>query len=391
VIFNVTGGTSLQRSYFNDAISLIKQRFPLDEYTDVVAVAYVADPEPTMQGELAFTTPSPLTTPPTDTIRIKSNLGLITPPAGGTRTWFIECIAHEIGHIIISKWNDTQKAAFCAIIGASYPADWLTGALSSSQWQRSAAEAAAEAFKDLYIPQASRVYDNRTQYSVPASKTTELDDLFRSGIPRPSTPPPQLTNDGGLLLRRWQTPVEDIFYWARAYQIRTITGPLYNVWGPYWNVNDPPGNIPGEPIFLDNPPGEDPASAVRATSYNISPTARMSLAYDLTSVWDTIVQGWRWEIQWWADMDGDGKGDTNQFDHYFVGPYPIIPGPTSRSDVDWRSVPQINYANSVSLQAVRRTFDCPIQGSIQLVPPDWATAVQLRATAFKPYFTGEDT
>lgn len=389
MIFNITGGTSLQRSYFNEAVALIKQRFPLDEYNDVVAVSFAADPEPTMTGELAYTTTF-ATTPPTATIIIKSNLGLVTPPAGGTRTWFIECMAHEIGHIIVLKWTDAQKTAFSNIIGAAYPADWLTGPLSASQWQRSAAEAAAEAFKDLYIPQASRVYDNRTQYSVPSAKTDELDDLFRSGIPRPATTPPQLTNDGGLLIRSYATPIETVWYWARAYQIRTVVAP-YNVWGPYWNTADPPGNIPGEPLFADNPGSEDPESAIRATAINISPTARISLNYDLRTIWDDIVQGWRWEIYWWADTDGDGKGDLNQFDHYFVGPYPVIPGPTARSDVDWRNEPHPNYANSSSLQAVREVFDCPIFGSISLVPPTWATAVQLRATGFKPYFTGEDT
>jgi hypothetical protein len=89
---------------------------------------------------------------------------------GPARLFFMECVAHELAHILIFEnvTDDDTRAAISALFRRTAPtgsvgtagqlADWSAGA-----WEDRIVEAVAETIKDAALPDR-RVYDNRTNW-----------------------------------------------------------------------------------------------------------------------------------------------------------------------------------------------------------------------------------
>lgn len=83
----------------------------------------------------------------------------------GRRFWR-ECLVHEMGHALVLNAPSDAVEMIPPLFGKTMD-DWDTGV-----WATSVNEAFAETWKDCVLDKAARLYDNRTQLSIPREKWT---------------------------------------------------------------------------------------------------------------------------------------------------------------------------------------------------------------------------
>jgi hypothetical protein len=92
---------------------------------------------------------------------------------GPARLFFMECVAHELAHVLAGEHvaSDEARATVSALFVRTAPTGSIgaTGELgnwASGEWEDRIEEAVAETVKDAALPD-QRVYDNRTHWRVP--------------------------------------------------------------------------------------------------------------------------------------------------------------------------------------------------------------------------------
>lgn len=169
--------SSQQRAWAQDAIALC--RFPWDAYD--LNVTFVVVPEPPCPGhqdymctqaDVGFANFLVNIREGADDPTQQFNKGLPNP-AADVKDFYMESIIHELGHVIVDKKVDgagriaetvllftMQKTG--AGIRTGTEADWN----DPPEWADHIQEAAAEVFKDTFLNENYRVYENRTNWDI---------------------------------------------------------------------------------------------------------------------------------------------------------------------------------------------------------------------------------
>ena len=166
-----------QKAWIQDAIALAT--FPWAAFD--VAVTFKIVPEPPCPGHSDYMCTQADGTFTNFLVNIRDgaddptqpfNKGLPNP-AADIKAFFMECIIHELGHVVVDIKVD--KVAQVPVVAPLFTiqktgqgirngteADWNT----PPDWADHIQEAAAEVFKDTYLPEAFRVYDNRSNWDI---------------------------------------------------------------------------------------------------------------------------------------------------------------------------------------------------------------------------------
>lgn len=165
-----TGGTAVQRQWFDDAVH--GSPYPFHELADVNLDVEWGDPaaiDPTgnhsdfactrqnADGSFVMIIRSDLDKPGRDTQYGHLYEG---------KDFYQETVLHELGHVVQFHLSNASPDhdAFCAIFGAA-SGQWNP---VGAPWQNRVQEAVAETFKDLAF--SGRKFDNRTLYRLPAAQ-----------------------------------------------------------------------------------------------------------------------------------------------------------------------------------------------------------------------------
>jgi hypothetical protein len=174
VAFDASVTTRLQ-SWIQDAINRIT--FPLDAWGHDVTFELVSEPPCTGHKDYMCTQ----TDSGASTIFIREGADDPDSPINGwlpagtdIKAWFQESIAHEIGHAYTfdTITDDEGKEALGDLFVHDVDGDRRTAVLAdwnptSSPWPDRLQEAVAEVWKDVFFPQESSVFDNRSNWSLP--------------------------------------------------------------------------------------------------------------------------------------------------------------------------------------------------------------------------------
>lgn len=87
-----------------------------------------------------------------------------------------EAVAHELGHAILHKLAPETQDAVATLFGTTV-ATWEP---QDQGWAVRPEESIAETFKDAFLPQADRLFANRTKIPLPITKYPEFRSLFRT-------------------------------------------------------------------------------------------------------------------------------------------------------------------------------------------------------------------
>lgn len=205
--------SSTARAWCEAAIQLCA--YPLDKLDIDVAVEAVAEPPCVGHQDYMCTSSGSETV-----IHVRTgiedpahpmNAGL-PDPARDTRAFFIESFVHELGHVvafhlITTDAQRTQAAALFRRAGATGEG-LRTGTLADwnpldKPWEDRIQEAVAEVFKDAWLDDALRVYEQRANWEV-----VDFSQLVIMLIPPPS-PALELHGDQVELLPFW-APWDDL-------------------------------------------------------------------------------------------------------------------------------------------------------------------------------------
>lgn len=118
-----------------------------------------------------------------------ANAGLPNPLTQ-TKTFFQECFIHELGHVFFfAHYNaddrKTQMSGWFRHTGATGSGAGRQGLLAdwnplTAAWEDRTQEAVAEFFKDVYLIEADRVYENRTNWEMQAESFPEFVAMIES-------------------------------------------------------------------------------------------------------------------------------------------------------------------------------------------------------------------
>lgn len=120
-------------------------------------------------------------------------LGNLPNPAKDVKNFFMESVVHELGHVVqLTNMKDADITPMCALFfkqGATGEGmQWGTSDnWSAGDWEDRIQEAVAETFKDAYLGDMYRVYDNRTNWSLGQTSWDQYAELLGlNGIPAPT-------------------------------------------------------------------------------------------------------------------------------------------------------------------------------------------------------------
>jgi hypothetical protein len=197
MIVNYTGGTGQQRVWFESALA--HMQFPWDSLTALtVNVSWPDEPSAPGHKEYACMTQQAdynhfsleiRNTLDTDVGYLARNspLGDGRPPSS-LESFYVECVAHELGHILwfhlIDSPTPPSLAPICAwfvkheqgtgeIIGT--PADLHP---AGANWEDMLQEGIAETLKDALLPEGFMEYDNRTKWTLKKENYEAFMSLF---------------------------------------------------------------------------------------------------------------------------------------------------------------------------------------------------------------------
>lgn len=201
MIVNYTGGTGQQRSWFESALA--HMQFPWDSNSALtVNVSWPDEPSAPGHKEYACTTQQAdynhfaleiRNTLDTDVGYLARNspLGDGRPPSS-LQNFYMECVAHELAHVLwfhlIDSPSPPTLAPICAwfvkheqgtgeIVGT--PADLHP---VGAKWEDMLQEGVAETLKDSLLPEGFREYDNRTKWSLKKENYDAFMSLFINTI-----------------------------------------------------------------------------------------------------------------------------------------------------------------------------------------------------------------
>jgi hypothetical protein len=183
------------RAWINDALGRSTFR-----WADMVAqVAFQVVDDPSVPGHQDYMCTSPTGTTaqgvPMYLVEIRRGaddasspfLQHLPNPPTDTKPFFMESIIHELGHVqtLNHILDDTGKTglAVCFRLTRETGAGQRVGALEDwnpldAAWELRIVEAVAELFKDTYMPDQYRVYDQRTNWDAIKEKFADWTDLM---------------------------------------------------------------------------------------------------------------------------------------------------------------------------------------------------------------------
>jgi hypothetical protein len=197
VIVNYTGGTGQQRAWFQAALA--HMQFPWDSLVALtVNVSWPAEPSLPGHSEYACTTQQAdynhfaleirnILDTDAGYLARNSPLGDGRPPSS-LQDFYVECVAHELGHVLwfhlIDAPSPPALAPICAWFVrheqgtgeiAGTPADLHP---AGAKWEDMLQEGIAETLKDALLPEGFREYDNRTKWVLKKEHYTDFMSLF---------------------------------------------------------------------------------------------------------------------------------------------------------------------------------------------------------------------
>lgn len=173
-----TNGNAEQQGWVTQTIELCLYDF--DRVDSDVAILF-AEPDPNTGDDFHVFARTTWTAAPTDPCGRPSKAQIIIRPdlptylatfdgVPSTRKHddpiygAYDVIAHELGHVVQTKFADGDRSGVCGLYGAP-EADWD----GPSDWTLMVKEAHAETFKDVFL-QGNRQWDNRTQRQLSQTK-----------------------------------------------------------------------------------------------------------------------------------------------------------------------------------------------------------------------------
>jgi hypothetical protein len=101
--------------------------------------------------------------------------------AFGGEAFYRECVAHELGHVIINLLTRDGLISEATLQAQLGP---ILGGLTvwndpGTPWADRTVEAAAETFKDIYLPKSERVYSNRTNGKLQRANFDQFIDVIQ--------------------------------------------------------------------------------------------------------------------------------------------------------------------------------------------------------------------
>jgi hypothetical protein len=188
--------TSTMRTWIQSALDLCS--YPLKDVDIDVTFVKVAEPSTPGHQDTMGTTE----TGTVATIEIRDGLDDPTHPMNAglpnptqdTRFFFMETVIHEMGHVVSFHFidNDTKRGvAAAAFTKTGETGEGLkTGTLADwnpldSAWEDRIQEAVAEVFKDTYLADSFRIYENRTHWDVSSGAFNALMTMLLAQHQRP--------------------------------------------------------------------------------------------------------------------------------------------------------------------------------------------------------------
>ena len=165
-----TGGTDRERDLVRQALNGLLN-FDLDLWNIAVEFEWVADPAAQGHNDLAATTTDG---GGTAVITVRNDLDVYK---GYPPSFYIETIAHELGHLLMRHLPDASKEAVAAMFGIT-AAD-IDNYDDAPPWEDRPVEGIAETFKDAFLPRRLRLFANRTNRAIPIHKYGAFRRIFR--------------------------------------------------------------------------------------------------------------------------------------------------------------------------------------------------------------------
>lgn len=186
--FTLSGGTDQQRRWFQDAVT--HATYPNDANPNFELEAEVTwVPEPDCPGHADYMCARLDAGVATIQIRDNADDATIYQHPGPLQDFYAESVVHEIGHLITFYRIDTSltpeadRSLLCGLFRhkdgqrQGTAADWNP---LEAPWGDRVQEAAAEFFKDVFLPDEYRVYDNRSNWRLPQSNFGAWWDLMKT-------------------------------------------------------------------------------------------------------------------------------------------------------------------------------------------------------------------
>lgn len=224
-------GTTLQKAACRTAASNLLN-LPFDVIPLSVTVEFVADPEPSIHNEFAWTEATYGSV--NSYIRIDEDAPDWQHPWNGVL--FLQGVfAHELGHAFYAALPEATRVAVAQMFGAQ--SDEL-GELKppGSQWEDRILEGICETFKDAFLPQRFRKFAVRTNRRISINRYPEFRAHFRHIEQQEgcSVAAANLDffNDDDPFDKEWKHAVDPADYlWVPDSGLKTYGGTLLSFWG----------------------------------------------------------------------------------------------------------------------------------------------------------------
>lgn len=158
MVVSFANGTARQRQLVNDAIA--ECTFQFDRLEATVTFTFEPRIDPALHGGKFGAVTFVDQLPTHAEIHVLADLANPRSSFYAGDDFFKESVIHELGHVVTLSLAPDQQAVIAGALGADYRTQWDLGAVKG--WTLSAAEGAAETFKDLFFP--GRKYNNRTRW-----------------------------------------------------------------------------------------------------------------------------------------------------------------------------------------------------------------------------------
>lgn len=166
-----TGGTDRERDLVRTAMnSLLNLDLGLNSLD--VEFQWVDDPSAAGHNDLAATSYG--TTG--GVIQLRKNLDTYK---GYPASFYIETVAHEIGHLLTHFLAPSAQAKVAALFQTTV--DGILAWEPGTPWEDRTIEGVAETFKDAFLPRRLRYFANRTNVKLSISKYDQFRRIFREG------------------------------------------------------------------------------------------------------------------------------------------------------------------------------------------------------------------
>lgn len=195
-----TGGTAQARQLVSSTLTL--SSYDWSRIPTIVSVSWLDDPYPGIHDEYGVTLIpghqggiDRIGRPMSADLVLRN--GLEDPakaqPGGvtGGEALVHDVVHHELGHVLAALFvngytrdgvaHQPHRKIICEAFGGTLT-DWHP---DGSAWEDRIEEAFAETFKDVYLPRAQRLADNRTNWKLPASGYTAFLDVIDDLCPSP--------------------------------------------------------------------------------------------------------------------------------------------------------------------------------------------------------------